>query len=137
MARVGPRGGLPPVSGTLSIASAFYLGTVGIVLLFASDALVPRLLPGVGRSGAWLGQLLAAAWLGAAMLNWNGRTNVLGGIYGRPQVNLNLMLYLIGGLSLLQAPTTPLVLWMFTVPMGLLALAYAAVFLRGPFDSLA
>jgi len=133
MARAG-RGGLPPVSGTLSIVSALYLGAIGIALLFGSDSLVPRLLPGTGTSGAWFGQLLAAAWFGAAITNWNGRANVLGGIYGRPQVNLNLMIFVIGGLSLLKAPTTPLVLWMFTVPMGVLALAYAAVFLRGPFD---
>ena len=128
------RGGLPSVSGTLSIVSAIYLGAIGVALLFGSDSLVPRLLPGAGMGGAWFGQLLAAAWIGTAITNWNGRANVLGGIYGRPQVNLNLMIFVIGGLSLLKAPTTPLVLWMFTVPMGVLAVAYTAVFLRGPFD---
>ncbi len=128
---------MPPVSSALSRISALYLGLVGFAFLFASDDLLPRLIPGFPKDAAWFGQLLAAAWLGAAAVNWNGRGNLLGGIYGRPQVTLNLMIFLVGALSMLRASAPPLALWGLTVPMSVLGLAYAAVFLRGPFDRLA
>lgn len=128
---------MPPVSSALSRVSALYLGLLGFAFLFASDELLPRLIPGFPAGSAWLGQLLAAAWLGAAAVNWNGRANLLGGIYGRPQVTLNLMIFMVGGLSMLRASASPHVLWGLTVPMSVLGLAYAAVFLRGPFDRLA
>lgn len=128
---------MPPVSSALSRVSAIYLGLLGLAFLFASDELLPRLIPGFPANAAWFGQLLAAAWLGAAAVNWNGRANLLGGIYGRPQVTLNLMIFMVGALSMLRASAPPLALWSLTVPMSVLGLAYAAVFLRGPFDRLA
>ena len=128
---------MPPVSSALSRASALYLGLVGLAFLFASDALLPRLIPGFPAGAPWIGQLLAAAWLGAAAVDWNGRANLLGGIYGRPQVALNLTLFMVGALSMLRASASPLALWGLTVPMSILGLAYAAVFVRGPFDRLA
>jgi hypothetical protein len=128
---------LPPVSSALSRISALYLGLLGFAFLFASDDLLPRLIPGFPTDAAWFGQLLAAAWLGAAALNWNGRATLLGGIYGRPQVTLNLMIFMVGALSMLRANAPSLALWSFTVPMSVLGLAYAAVFVRGPFDRLA
>jgi hypothetical protein len=54
----------------ISRASAIVLAGAGIALLFAGDDLLPRLISGFPSQGAWLGQLLAAAWLGIAALNW-------------------------------------------------------------------
>src|SRR4051812_12424399 len=108
-------------------------------MLFAPDALLPALIPGFPPAGAWLGQLLAAAWLGIAALNWLQRSVILGGIYGRPVVLVNLVLYFVSGLSLLRvlaASAAPAPLWAVAVPIALLALVYAALLLRGPFDSL-
>lgn len=124
----------PRISSLLSRASACYLGVIGFALLFAADEILPGYVPGFPRSAAWIGQLIAGGWLGAAMLNWNGRENILGGIYGRPQVILNLLLYMVSALALLRAGLPMPLLAVLTVPMSLFALAYAAVFLRGPFD---
>lgn len=124
----------PRISSLLSRASALYLGVLGFALLFAGDELLPRLVPAFPASASWIGQLVAGAWLGAALLDWNGRENLLGGIYGRPQVILNLMLFLVSALALVRAALPMPLVAVLTVPMSLLALAYAAVLFRGPFD---
>jgi hypothetical protein len=125
---------MPPISSTISRTSAIYLGVLGLALLFASDLLLPRVIPGFPREAAWLGQLLAAAWLGAATLNWHGRATVLGGVYGRPLLGLNLTLYVVGALALARVDAVSPLLWLVKGPMSLLGLVYGALLLRGPFD---
>ncbi len=127
---------MPRLSSAISRVSAVYLGAVGLALLFASDTLLPKMIAGLPPDAAWLGQLVAGAWLGAAVTNWNGRNNLLGGVYGRPLVNLNLMLYMVGALALVKGGDGQLVLWLLTVPTSLLAIVYGALLLRGPFDPL-
>lgn len=124
------------ISSVLSHVSALVLFVAGLVLLFASDAVLPTVLPGFPAAGAWLGQLLAAAWLGVAALTWLQRRAVLGGIYGRPTVLANLALYFISALSLLRVLLNhgaPPVLWPAVAVTGVLAMAYGALLLRGPF----
>lgn len=120
----------------LSRASALTLFIAGLALLFAPDVLLPALVQGFPPAGAWLGQLLAAAWLGVAVLTWLQRNAVLGGIYGRPTVLANAVLYFISAVSLLRAlqdhAAAP-VLWIAFVIAGVLAVGYWALLLRGPF----
>jgi hypothetical protein len=127
------------ISSLLSRVSAAVLLLGGAALLFAPDALLPALVPGFPPAAVWLGQLLGAAWLGVAALNWSQRAALLGGIYGRPVVLANLALYFISALSLLRAllrEAAPPTLWSLLVPLAVLAAAYGALLLRGPFDPL-
>ena len=127
------------ISSLLSRISAIVLLLGGFVLLFASDAVLPALVPGFPPSAAWLGQLLAAAWLGIAALNWLQRSALLGGIYGRPTVLANVAVYFISALSMLRAllgQGVPSVLWAVFAPLVALAVTYSALMLRGPFDPL-
>jgi hypothetical protein len=127
------------ISSLLSRVSAGVLLLGGVALLFASDALLPALVPGFPSAGAWLGQLLGAAWLGVAALNWLQRGAILGGIYGRPVVFANLTLYLVTALTLLRvvvARAAPPGLWTVLVPAAALAAAYGTLLLRGPLDAL-
>jgi hypothetical protein len=127
------------ISSVLSRVSALVLLLGGLALLFAPDVLLPALAPGFPPAAAWLGQLLAAAWLGVAALNWLQRAAVLGGIYGRPVVFANGALYLVSALSLLRAllgGAAPRAVWLVCAPAALLAAAYWALLLRGPFDPL-
>jgi len=124
-------------SSLVSRISSFVLGASGVALLFAPDVILPALVPGFPAAAAWLGQLLAAAWLAIAALNWLQRSAVLGGIYGRAVVLANLVLYFVTALSVgraLAAGTAPASLWALTVPAAVLAVAYGALLLRGPFD---
>jgi hypothetical protein len=73
-----------------------------------------------------------------AALNWLQRAAILGGIYGRPVVFANLVLYVVSALSLLRAllAGAPAALWLILIPMAAFAVAYGALLLRGPFDPL-
>lgn len=122
-------------SAVLSRVSAALLAFGGLALLFASDRILPLLAPGFPRGAAWIGQLVAAGWAGVAFHNWMAREQRLGGIYGRPTVLLNLMLYLISALGLLKADGAPLSVRVLAVPFGAMAVLYGAVMLRGPFDT--
>jgi hypothetical protein len=133
----------PPISSRVSRTSAAVLALAGAALLFAPDAVVPALAPGFPPGALWLAQLLAqllaAAWLGVAVLNWLQRATLLGGIYGRPLVFANVVLYFVGGMAVLRGlrePGAPRALWLVAVPMTLLAVVYGALMLRGPFDPL-
>ena len=127
------------ISTVVTRVSAAVLFVAGAALLFAADVVLPALTRDVPASAAWLGQLLGAAWLGVAALNWLSRNAVLGGIYARPVVFANLVVYLVGALSLLGAlrdPAAPRARWWIAVPAALLAVVYGALLLRGPFDAL-
>ena len=127
------------ISSLLSRVSAALLLVAGGTLLFAPDVLLPAVIPGFPPAAAWFGQLLGAAWLAVAALNWLQRAAVLGGIYGRPVVLANVALYVISALSLLRTllgGTAPRALWLALAPAAALAVAYGALLLRGPFDPL-
>lgn len=115
--------------------SAAVLLVAGIALLFAPDVLLPRLVPGYPEAALWLGQLLGAAWLGMAILNWSNRSTLLGGIYGRPVVAANLAVYLVSALVLFRTAGRAgfsSVLWTLAAAAAVLAIAYAVLLFRGP-----
>jgi hypothetical protein len=126
------------LSTTITTLSACVLATGGVALLFASDELLPRLVPGTTAGATVLGQLVAAGWLAIAWLDWSQRRMLIGGIYGRPMVLANLALYLVSAFSVAHpamAHGAPPVLRLLTLLFGVLALVYAALLLRGPFGA--
>ena len=109
----------------------------GLALLFASDVILPHLVPAFPAAGAWLGQLVGAAWLAVAALDWLSRSALLGGIYGRPVVLTNAMLYFIAAMVLLKVVTrrdAPGALWVLIVPIVLFAAIYCWLLFRGPLE---
>lgn len=109
----------------------------GLALLFASDTLLPSLIPTYPAGAAWLGQLLGASWLGFAAFNWLNRSLLLGGIYARPVVMANAMFYLIAFTVLVKPatrPEVPQVVWFLVVPIGLFAGYYGWLLVRGPLE---
>ena len=127
------------ISSIVSRSSAAVLCCGGFALLFGPDVVLGALAPGMPAETWWLGQLLAAAWLAAASQNWSQRRAIIGGIYARPIVYSNFVLYLVSALSLMRAlivSSTPRGAWVLAVPMFMFALVYAALLVRGPFDAL-
>lgn len=124
------------MSSTLvSRVSAAVLLLTGLALLFAPDAVLPRLIPDYPTTALWLGQLLGTAWLGVAALNWSSRATILGGIYGRPIVLANVAIYFIGALVMLSAAARaklPAAVWIAVALAVVLAVAYGWLFWRGP-----
>jgi hypothetical protein len=127
------------ISSLIARVSAATLLLGGVVLLFAPDVAMAVLAPGAPTNGTWIAQMLAAAWLALASLNWTSRAQIIGGVYGRPMVYANVLLYTVSALLLVRLVMhgggTP-AMWGLTGAMALLALVYGAVMLRGPFDPL-
>lgn len=74
-------------SQRIMTGSALLFAALGAAPLFAPEELAWRL--GAPALSALLLQLLAAAWLSLAALDWIGRRAIYGGIYGRGIVMAN------------------------------------------------
>lgn len=123
------------ISSLISRSSAGAFAFGGLLMLFAPDLLLSALIPGFPPSGLWLGQLLGAAWLGLAWMNWVNRTVLIGGIYARAVVGANAVCYFVGATSLLTLAARgaqPAGLWLLEGPMLGFALLYGWLLLRGP-----
>ena len=110
----------------------------GLALLFASDAILPRLVPDFPAAAVWLGQLLAAALLALAALNWLSQSALLGGIYGRPVVLANAAFYFIAATVLVKVITrhdASTALRLVFLLVVLFAAMYGWLLFRGPIDS--
>ena len=122
-------------STLISRVSAGLLLVGGLGLLFAPDVILPRLIPGYPEAGLWFGQLLGAAWLALAVLNWLSRTSLLGGIYGRSVVLPNAAFYFIATMVLIKAMsahTMPAWVRIVMFPVALMAGVYSWLLFRGP-----
>ena len=126
------------ISSLVTRASAAFLGVGGFAMLFAADNILPRLIPTLQPADTWIGQLIAASWLGVAALNWLNRNQLLGGIYGRPVASANTLLYFVSAMSmvkLVMRPTTPAAVWIVALPMAIFAVIYLWLLFRGPVAS--
>ena len=81
-------------------ASALLLAGLGGAFLVAPAETSAALLP--DAAAPILAQLLGAALLGFAAMNWTARGSALGGIYGRAVVAANQAHFVIGALVLLR-----------------------------------
>lgn len=122
----------------LTSLSAALLLVNGLALLFVPDYLLPMLIDGYPRAGAWLGQLTGAGFLAVASLNWMTRRTVVGGIFGRPTLNANVTLYFISFLALTKAASAsgwPTSITTATVVAGVMAAAYGWLMFNGPLEA--
>ncbi len=123
------------IASLISRTSAGFLALVGLMLLFAADEVLPRVAPNIPATASWIGQLIAAGWLGLAVLNWTSRFALLGGIYGRPIVLTNALFYFIGATTLLKSMSAQehmAVLWWIAGPVTMFAGVYGWLLFRGP-----
>src|SRR5688572_22320896 len=126
------------LSSHLTRASALSLGVAGFAFVFAPRELLALLAPGTPRSATWIGQLLGAALVGLACLNWFNRHTLLGGIYARAVVLANTMFYFVGALSVFGASpaltaTRPMAQGVAGV-LGVFAACYWWLLFRGPLE---
>ncbi len=121
----------------LMVASALVLGVAGLSLSF-----LPHEILAYTSSQANSGivfplilQLLGAAYLGFAMLNWMAKANLIGGIYSKPVAIGNLAHFFIGGATLLKAAfNNPELsfLWAIGAVYTLLAILFAKISFTHP-----
>lgn len=119
----------------LMSASAVLLAVAGFVLLFAPAWLLSLYGVVLPPPELVLAQLLGAALLGNANINWLARGAIIGGIYGRPLIAGNLTHCFVAAMVLLRAALggadRPAV-WVTMGLYGLTALGFGALLYRQP-----
>ena len=87
---------------TLMIASSVFLGIIGIGLTFMPEEISQYLSSDINQISLFILQILGAAYLGFAMLNWMTKNNLVGGIYSKPLVIGNLVHFLVSSFALIK-----------------------------------
>ena len=119
----------------LVLLVALVYGFVGIVLTFAPDEILARAGATPAPVVVWLGQLLGAALLGLAFLNWLQRYAVVGGILGRPLLLTNLTFLMVSFFASVhqwRAAGASSLFAAASVLLGLLAAAFGLRLFRAP-----
>ena len=122
----------------LMTASALVLALLGLPCIFAPDVVLKELTGGTSAAAELLVQVTGALYLGFAGLNWMGRANLIGGIYGRPVAIGNLMHFLVAAIALLKyaphaSPSAPV--WVLAGIYAVLAVAFGLVVFGNPLRS--
>ena len=83
-------------------ASAAFYGIIGISLTFLPEEISWYWNREADIISIIILQLLGAAYIGFAMLNWMTKDNLVGGIYSKPLVVGNLVLFLVSTFALIK-----------------------------------
>ena len=119
----------------LMTLSALTLAVLGLPCVFAPDVVLAKIAGTTSPGSELIVQITGALYFGFAGLNWMGRGNLIGGIYGRPVAIGNLMHFLVGGLALLKVASqtaAPLWVWGISIDYGIFALWFAFVVFGNP-----
>jgi hypothetical protein len=119
----------------LMAASALVLTLLGLPCIFAPDLVLKELTGGTSAPAELLVQVTGALYLGFAGLNWMGRGNLIGGIYGRPVAMGNLLHFLVAAIALLKyapnaSPSAPA--WVLAAIYAALAVAFGLFVFGNP-----
>lgn len=118
-------------------ASAIVLGLAGIAASFGPHEILSALDVTPSAALPLLVQLLGAAFLGFAMLNWMAKDSLIGGIYNRPVAIGNLVHFLVGALALVKfviggAGHAPTLTMAATAVYAVFTIAFATILFRSP-----
>jgi hypothetical protein len=111
-------------------SSALVMAALGVGATFLPQEIVASLGGGSGRTLPLLVQILGAAYLGFAMLNWMAKESLIGGIYSRPVSMGNFLHFAIAGIALVKAVAAgerALIVLACTAIYAVFALAFGAV----------
>lgn len=84
------------------IASSVLYGIIGIGLTFLPEEIYAYMSTEINRISLITTQILGAAYLGFAMLNWMTKNNLIGGIYSKPLLIGNLVHFLVSSFALIK-----------------------------------
>ncbi|SMD34627.1 hypothetical protein SAMN04488029_2105 [Reichenbachiella faecimaris] len=102
----------------LMILSVAYLSTQGVLFTFLPQEVNAHFGQSTAGVGLLISQTLGAALLAFALLNWMTRSNILGGIYGKPLMMANFLFFFASGMSYLKAADSPVVWVMAAISMA-------------------
>ncbi len=119
----------------LMMASAFFLGALGISFTFLPEEILQYLHIAENQLLTLLLQVLGALYLGFAVLNWMTKNSIIGGIYGRPLIVSNFLHFGVSAIALLKVAFKSehvSLVWTWTIFYTVLAVAFAYVWFANP-----
>ena len=124
-------------SKALMSASALALALLGLPCIFAPEVVLQRLAGNSTAGAELMVQITGALYLGFAGLNWMGKANLMGGIYGRPVAIGNLLHFLVAAFAIFKAAQTTGVRFLWPIALGYasFALGFALIVFRNPLRS--
>jgi len=125
-------------SRALMSASALALALLGLPCIFAPEVVLQRLAGSSNAGAELIVQITGALYLGFAGLNWMGKGNLIGGIYGRPVAIGNLLHFLVAAIALIKSASAmggPRFLWPIALGYASFALGFALIVFRNPVSS--
>ncbi|MDB5202856.1 MAG: hypothetical protein JWQ27_2265 [Ferruginibacter sp.] len=114
-------------------SSAIVLALTGLACTFLPDEISKQM--GGQSSGVLQLQIIGAAYVGFAMLNWSSKGNIIGGIYSRPLVIGNLSHFFIGALAIIKYASNIQnagYIWVAAFAYSLFAACFAWLFFTSP-----
>jgi hypothetical protein len=115
-------------------ASALALALLGLPCIFAPDVVLQRLAGSTTAGAELMVQITGALYLGFAGLNWMGKANLMGGIYGRPVAIGNLLHFLVAAIAIFKTAQATGVRFLWPIGLGYasFALGFALIVFRNP-----
>ncbi len=107
--------------------SAIWLALLGLIASFAPNEVLVHFGAAPDRHTGVFLQVLGAAYLGFAMMNWMAREVLIGGIYSRPLAMGNMVHFLVAGLALVKGG-----LIVVALVYGIFAVWFGMVVFRHP-----
>lgn len=121
---------------TLMVASAFFLGIIGIALSFLPREIAIYIGIDTNAISILFLQLFSSLYLGFGILNWMAKNNLIGGIYSRSLTIANLMHFGTGAIALfklaIKIQTHFEIILALTLPYSIFALCFAYIFFTNP-----
>ena len=117
------------------IVSALLMAICGIFFQFEPNVVLDYLNADASEILPLFVQIIGAAYLGFAMMNWMAKTVLIGGIYARPLAMGNFVHFLIGALALLKyafAAQNSMAIWLAAIVYSLFAIAFGIVMFTHP-----
>jgi hypothetical protein len=119
----------------LMTASALVLALLGLPCVFAPEIVLQKVGGDASPGAQLLVQIMGALYFGFAGLNWMGKGNLIGGIYGRPVAIGNLLHFLVAGIALLKAApqaSQSALVWTLAAVYAVLAAGFAFIVFGNP-----
>lgn len=120
----------------IMILSVIILGNIGLVLTFMPEEILKLLYLVLTKELQLIFQILGAFYCSFAILNWMTKSNLIGGIYGKPVVTANLAHFLIVSIALIKEiianPNSPTLIWAITFIYTFFAICFGIIVNRHP-----
>lgn len=115
------------------ISSALYFFVLGLLFTFLPHEINEVLRIDSVSKSVLISQTLGASLLAFGILNWMTRSNILGGIYGKPLMTANFVYFLVTTIAYLKSKEDGIT-WAMTAICGIFAVSFGYVTFTHPFD---